>query len=190
MNQPVDTAPQAGHSPLNDTWTPDTRMGDLLKGRRGLVVGIANEHSIAYGCASKLRSFGAELAITHQNDKARPDVEPLEKPLGAAMLLPLDVTQPGAIANVFTAIREQWSEIDFVIHSIAFTPRTDLHGRIVDCSREGFLMAMQVSCHSFSELAHHAESMMRPGGALVTMSSRLRQGGAELQPDGSGQSRA
>ncbi len=162
-------APSA-HDPLPKVWDEDARIGDMLKGRRGLVVGVANEHSIAFGCAAKLRGFGAQIALTYQNDKARPHVAPLAEGIRADLLLPLDVTQPGSIESVFQAIREQWGSLDFVIHSIAFAPKDDLHGRIVDCSREGFLQAMQVSCHSFIELAHHAESLMRPGGALVTMS--------------------
>ncbi len=162
-------APSA-HDPLPKVWDEDARIGDMLKGRRGLVVGVANEHSIAFGCAAKLRGFGAQIALTYQNDKARPHVAPLAEGIQADLLLPLDVTQPGSIESVFQAIREQWGSLDFVIHSIAFAPKDDLHGRIVDCSREGFLQAMQVSCHSFIELAHHAESLMRPGGALVTMS--------------------
>ena len=162
-------APSA-HDPLPKVWDEDARIGDMLKGRRGLVVGVANEHSIAFGCAAKLRGFGAQIALTYQNDKARPHVAPLAEGIQADLLLPLDVTRPGSIESVFQAIREQWGSLDFVIHSIAFAPKDDLHGRIVDCSREGFLQAMQVSCHSFIELAHHAESLMRPGGALVTMS--------------------
>jgi enoyl-[acyl-carrier protein] reductase I len=94
----------------------------------------------------------------------------LARQIEADLLLPLDVTQPGAVEAVFDRIREQWGSLDFVIHSIAFAPREDLHGRIVDCSREGFLQAMQVSCHSFIEVAHYAQSLMRPGGALITMS--------------------
>jgi len=156
--------------PLPKVWDENTRIGDMLKGKRGLVVGVANGDSIAFGCAAKLRGFGAEIALTYQNEKARPHVAPLAERIQAELLLPLDVTQPGGIASVFQAIRERWGSLDFVIHSIAFAPKQDLHGRIVDCSREGFLQAMQISCHSFIELAHHAETLLRPGGAMVTMS--------------------
>ncbi|MBM3370751.1 MAG: enoyl-ACP reductase FabI, partial [Betaproteobacteria bacterium] len=135
-----------------------------------LIVGVANEHSIAFGCAAKLRGFGAEVALTYLNAKAKPYVEPLAKQIGASMLLPLDVAEESAVASMFEQIKAQWGYLDFIIHSIAFVPKDDLHGRIVDCSREGFLQAMQISCHSFVELAHHAEPLMRPGGALVTMS--------------------
>ncbi len=162
--------PPSAHDPLPKVWDEDTRIGDMLKGRRGLVVGVANEHSIAFGCAAKLRGFGAELALTYLNDKAKPYVQPLAEQVEAQLLLPLDVTQPGQIEAMFEQVREQWGQIDFLIHSIAFAPKEDLHGRIMDCSREGFLQAMQVSCHSFLEMAHHAEKIMRPGGALITMS--------------------
>lgn len=156
--------------PLPKVWDEDTRIGDMLRGRRGLVVGLANADSIAMGCAAKLRGFGAEIALTYLNDRARPHVEPLARQLDASLLMPLDVTQPGQMQAVFERIRDTWGSLDFVIHSIAFAPRQDLHGRIVDCSQAGFLQAMQVSCHSFLEMAHHAEPLMRPGGALITMS--------------------
>jgi enoyl-[acyl-carrier protein] reductase I len=143
---------------------------DWHKGRRGLIIGVANAHSIAFGCATRLREMGAEVALTYLNDKALPYVEPLAKQLDATLLLPLDVTQPGAIAAVFQTLEDHWGTLDFVIHSIAFAPKEDLHGRIVDCSSEGFLLAMQVSCHSFIEVAHHAERLLRRGGALITMS--------------------
>jgi len=158
------------HDPLPKVWNENDRIGDMLKGRRGLVVGVANELSIAFGCAAKLRGFGADIALTYLNEKTRPYVEPLAQRIQADCLLPLDVTQPGQIESVFSTIRERWGYLDFVIHSIAFAPKDDLHGRIVDCSREGFLQAMQISCHSFIEMAHYAQGLMRPGGALVTMS--------------------
>lgn len=162
-------APSA-RDPLPKVWGEDDRIGDMLRGRRGLVVGVANEDSIAFGCAAKLRGFGADIALTYQNEKAHPHVEPLAARIGADMLLPLDVTQPGAIEAMFATIGEHWGSLDFLIHSIAYAPKLDLHGRIVDCSREGFLQAMQISCHSFIEMAHHAQRWMRPGGAMVTMS--------------------
>ena len=162
--------PPSAHDPLPKIWDENDRIGDMLKGRRGLIIGMANEHSIAYGCAAKLRGFGAEVALTYLNDKAKPYVQPLAERIEAELLLPLDVTAPGQVQAVFDALRERWGVLDFVIHSIAFAPKDDLHGRLVDCSREGFLQAMQISCHSFIEVAHHAPSLMRPGGALVTMS--------------------
>ncbi len=158
------------NDPLPKVWDESTRIGDMLKGKRGLVVGVANRDSIAFGCAAKLRAFGAEIALTYLNDKAKPHVQPLAEELESNLCLPLDVMQPGQLPQVFEQLREHWGKIDFVIHSIAFAPKEDLHGRIVDCSREGFLQAMQVSCHSFIEMAHLAEPMMNPGGSLITMS--------------------
>ena len=169
MSEPEAIAP-SHRDPLPKIWDENSKIGDMLRGRRGLIVGVANEHSIAFGCAAKLRGFGAEVALTYLNAKAKPYVEPLAKQIGASMLLPLDVAEESAVASMFEQIKAQWGYLDFIIHSIAFVPKDDLHGRIVDCSREGFLQAMQISCHSFVELAHHAEPLMRPGGALVTMS--------------------
>jgi enoyl-[acyl-carrier protein] reductase I len=168
MSEPEAIAP-SHRDPLPKIWDENSKIGDMLRGRRGLIVGVANEHSIAFGCAAKLRGFGAEVALTYLNAKAKPYVEPLAKQIGASMLLPLDVAEESAVASMFEQIKAQWGYLDFIIHSIAFAPKDDLHGRIVDCSREGFLQAMQISCHSFVELAHHAEPLMRPGGALVTM---------------------
>lgn len=141
-----------------------------LQGRKGLVVGIANEHSIAWGCAQAFAAAGAELAVTWFNDKARPHVEPLARQLNAPITLPLDVEQPGQMEAVFEAITRQWGRLDFVLHSIAFAPKTDLHGRVTDCSREGFLRAMDISCHSFARMARLAEPLMPEGGSLMTMS--------------------
>ena len=169
MSEPEAIAPRH-RDPLPNLWDENSKIGDMLRGRRGLIVGVANEHSIAFGCAAKLRGFGAEVALTYLNAKAKPYVEPLAEQIGASMLLPLDVAEESAVASMFEQIKAQWGYLDFIIHSIAFAPKDDLHGRIVDCSREGFLQAMQISCHSFVELAHHAEPLMRPGGALVTMS--------------------
>jgi enoyl-[acyl-carrier protein] reductase I len=156
--------------PLPTVWDPNSRVGEMLKGKRGLVVGVANADSIAFGCAAKLRAFGADIALTYLNDKAKKFVEPLARQIDSSLLLPLDVMQPGQMQAVFDRIRKEWGGLDFVIHSIAFAPREDLHGRVVDCSQAGFLQAMQVSCHSFLEMAKHAEGLMKNGGALVTMS--------------------
>lgn len=160
-NHPLDQLPKV--------WDENTRIGDMLKGKRGLVVGVANEDSIAFGCASKLRAFGAEIALTYLNDKAKSYVSPLAQQLNATILLPLDVTEPEQIKNVFDEIENQWGSLDFVIHSIAYAPRDDLHGRLTDCSREGFLQAMQISCHSLIEIAHYAQPLMNTGGSIITM---------------------
>lgn len=148
----------------------DVRSENLLAGRKGLVVGIANAHSIAYGCARMLRECGAELAVTWLNDKARPHVEPLASELEAAIAMPLDVEQPGQLEAVFDAVRTRWGRLDFVLHSIAFAPASDLHGRVADSSREGFARAIDISCHSFVRMARLAEPLMTAGGTLLTMS--------------------
>jgi len=157
----------------------DIQSETLLAGRKGLVVGIANEHSIAYGCARTFRRCGAELAVTWLNDKARPHVEPLARELGAPIAMALDVEQPGAIEAVFDTVRERWGRLDFVLHSIAFAPAADLHGRVADSSREGFARAMDISCHSFARMAGLAEPLMTDGGSLLTMSFH---GAAEVVP--------
>ena len=142
----------------------------ILAGKRGLITGIANDQSIAYGCAKAFRRLGAEVAITYLNDKAKPFVAPLARQLEAPIFMPLDVQVEGSMEAVFAAIEKQWGGLDFALHSIAFAPKGDLHGRVVDCSRPGFLLAMDVSCHSFIRMAHLAEPLMRRGGALFTMS--------------------
>ena len=145
-------------------------MAGALQGKKGLVVGVANDKSIAWGCARALRDAGAELALTWFNDKARPHVEPLAQQLQAPITLPLDVDQAGQMEAVFDAIAQRWGQLDFVLHSIAFAPKSDLHGRVVDSSREGFARAMDISCHSFARMAHLAEPLMPQGGSLMTMS--------------------
>jgi enoyl-[acyl-carrier protein] reductase I len=140
-----------------------------LAGKRGLVTGIANDQSIAWGCAQAFRALGADLAVTYLNDKARPWVAPLAEQVDAKLLLPLDLRVEGQLEHVFDEITRTWGSLDFVLHSIAFAPKDDLHGRVVDCSREGFLLAMDVSCHSFMRMARLAEPLMKNGGALFTM---------------------
>jgi enoyl-[acyl-carrier protein] reductase I len=147
----------------------DVRSENLLSGRKGLIVGMANERSIAYGCARMFRDCGADLAVTWVNDKTRSYVEPLARELSASIMMPLDVERPGAMDALFETIRERWGRLDFLLHSIAFAPAGDLHGRVVDTSREGFLRAMDISCHSFIRMAHLAEPLMAKGGALLAM---------------------
>ncbi|MBY0368213.1 MAG: enoyl-ACP reductase FabI [Roseateles sp.] len=145
-------------------------MAGELQGCRGLIVGIANDQSIAWGCAQACHAAGAELALTWLNDKARPHVEPLAEKVGATLRLPLDVEQPGQLEAVFDAIARQWGGLDFLVHSIAFAPKADLMGRVVDTSAAGFARAMDISCHSLLRMARLAEPLMTQGGSLVTMS--------------------
>ena len=141
----------------------------LLEGKKGLIVGIANEQSIAWGCAAAFRALGAELAVTYLNEKARKYVEPLAQELSASIVMPLDVRTPGQLEAVFDRIAKDWGELDFVIHSIAFSPRDTLGGRVVDVPQDGFLTTMDVSCWSFIRMAHLAEPLMPKGGTLFTM---------------------
>ena len=141
----------------------------LLEGKRGLIVGIANENSIAWGCAKAFRAFGAEVAVTYLNEKAKKYVEPLAQELEAPIFMPLDVNAPGQMEAVFERIAKDWGKLDFVVHSIAFSPKDALQGRVVDVSREGFLTTMDVSCWTFIRMAHLAEPLMRKGGTLFTM---------------------
>ena len=142
-----------------------------LEGKKGLVIGIANDKSIAYGCARAFKFLGADdLAVTYLNEKAKPYVQPLAEEIGAGIFMPLDAQIDGQMEAVFEEIERRWGRLDFALHSIAFAPKEDLHGRLVDCSRDGFLLAMDVSCHSFIRMARLAEPLMTDGGALFTMS--------------------
>jgi enoyl-[acyl-carrier protein] reductase I len=148
---------------------PPNPANPILAGKRALVVGIANDHSIAYGCARAFRALGAELAVTYLNDKARPHVEPLARQLGAEIFLPLDVQRPGELDAVFDAIRTRWGRLDIMVHSIAYAPKQDLQGGLLDCSAEGFAIAMDVSCHSFVRMAKLAAPLMTEGGTMFAM---------------------
>jgi enoyl-[acyl-carrier protein] reductase I len=141
----------------------------LLEGKRGIIIGIANDHSIAWGCAKAFRALGSELAVTYLNEKAKGYVEPLAGELEAAILMPLDVRVPGQMEAVFERITKDWGGLDFVVHSIAFSPKEALQGRVVDVERDGFLTTMEVSCWSFIRMAHLAEPLMKNGGTLFTM---------------------
>ena len=140
-----------------------------LKGKNGLIVGIANRNSIAYGCAEVLRGAGAELAVAYLNAKAEPFVRPLAEELGSPIVVPSDVRERGQLDAVFSRIRNEWGHLDFLVHSIAYAPKEDLHSRVTDCSQAGFAMAMDVSCHSFIRMARLAEPLMTDGGCLLTV---------------------
>jgi enoyl-[acyl-carrier protein] reductase I len=142
----------------------------LLEGKRGLIVGIANDLSVAWGCARAFRALGSELAVTYLNDRAKKFVEPLARELEAPIFMPLDVNVPGQMEAVFDRIGKEWGRLDFLVHSIAFAPKEALCGRVVDVPRDGFLKTMDVSCWSFLRMAHLAEPLMKDGGTLFTMS--------------------
>ncbi len=141
-----------------------------LAGKKALVVGIANDSSIAWGCAKAFAELGAEVAVTYLSEKAKPHVEPLAQSIGAPLFLPLDVTHPGELEAVFERITRDWGRLDILVHSIAFAPKADLQGGLLDCSSEGFAQAMDVSCHSFIRMARLASPLMSEGGTMFAMS--------------------
>lgn len=152
----------------------------MLKGKKGLVIGIGNDQSIAWACARAMHEAGATIGGTWLNEKARPHVEPLLRALDAEIQRPLDVRDDAQLQALFDEVAQRWGRLDFLLHSIAFAPRDDLHGRVTDSSRDGFLLAMDISCHSFIRMARCAESLMSAGGSLMTMSYL---GGAEVIPN-------
>jgi enoyl-[acyl-carrier protein] reductase I len=141
----------------------------LLDGRKGLIVGIANDRSIAWGCARAFRAFGADLAITYLNEKAKPHVEPLAREVEAPIFMPMDMMVDGQLEAVFDRVAQDWGELDFVVHSIAFSTKDALGGRVTDVPRQGFQVTMDVSVWSFLRMAHLAEPLMKNGGSLFTM---------------------
>ncbi len=142
----------------------------VLKDKKALVVGIANEHSIAYGCAAAFQECGADLAITYLNEKAKSYVEPLARDLNASIFMPLDVSQPGELESLFDRISNEWGRLDILVHSIAWAPKDDLQGGLLNCSAEGFAKAMDISCHSFIRMARLAAPLMSEGGSMFAMS--------------------
>lgn len=142
---------------------------NLLKGKKALVTGVANDQSIAWGCAKAFKTLGADVAMTYLNEKAKPYVAPLAAEIDAQLFMPLDVQHEGQLEAVFDQIGKTWNKLDICLHSIAFAPKEDLQGRVVDCSKDGFLRAMEISCWSFIRMAKLAEPLMTNGGALFTM---------------------
>ncbi|MBN8875648.1 MAG: enoyl-ACP reductase FabI [Rhodospirillales bacterium] len=142
----------------------------FLTGRRALIVGVANEHSLAWGCAKAMHGAGATIGMTYLNDKARRFVEPLAQEVAADPFLPLEVRDSAQVDALFDALRERWGTLDVLVHSIAFAPREALVGRVADCPRDGFLTAMEVSCWSLLDLVRRAEPLMPNGGTIITMS--------------------
>jgi enoyl-[acyl-carrier protein] reductase I len=148
----------------------ETKINPVLSGQKALVVGIANDQSIAFGCAKAFRTAGADLAVTWLNEKARPHVEPLAVELEAKITAALDVSKPGEMEALFETIQKTWGRLDLLVHSIAFAPKADLQGGLLTCSAEGFAKAMDISCHSFVRMAKLAAPLMTEGGAMFAMS--------------------
>jgi enoyl-[acyl-carrier protein] reductase I len=142
----------------------------VLAGRKALVIGVANDSSIAYGCAKAFRELGADVALTYLNEKAKRFVEPIAQAIEAPLFLPLDVSKPGELEAVFEAVKAKWGRLDILVHSIAFAPKEDLQGGLLDCSGEGFGVAMDISCHSFVRMAKLAVPLMTEGGTMFAMS--------------------
>ncbi len=141
----------------------------MLENKIALVVGVANTHSIATGCAQAFAEAGATVVLTYVNDKAKPYVQPVADAVGAALLLPLDVEAEGEMEAVFAAVQAQFGHIDILVHSIAYCPAADLQGRVVDCSQAGFTRAMNISVHALIRMARLAEPLMVQGGTILTM---------------------
>ncbi|NJD34142.1 MAG: enoyl-ACP reductase FabI [Betaproteobacteria bacterium] len=152
----------------------------VLEGKKALVVGIANEYSIAYGCAKAFREAGADVAITYLNDKARPHVEPLAQAVDSPLFLPLDVSKPGDMEALFKRIKKEWGQLDILVHSIASAKKEDIKGGLIDCSADGFAMAMDISVHSFIRMAKLAAPLMKDGGTMFAMSYH---GAAKVVPN-------
>jgi len=152
----------------------------ILKGSKALVVGIANEHSIAWGCASAFRQLGADVAVTYLNEKAKAYVEPLAKQVDSPIFLPLDVSKPGELEAVFDRVKKEWGRLDILVHSIAWAPKGDLEGGLIDCSADGFAKAMDISCHSFVRMAKLAAPLMVDGGSMFAMTYH---GAAKVVPN-------
>lgn len=144
--------------------------GRILTNAKALVVGIANEHSIAYGCAKAFHELGADLAITYADEKAKPHVAPLAQELEASIMMPLDVSHDAELDAVFRQIENEWGRLDILVHSIAWAPKDDLQGGLLDCSAAGFAKAMDISCHSFVRIAKRAVPLMKAGGSMFAMS--------------------
>jgi enoyl-[acyl-carrier protein] reductase I len=156
------------------------KPGGLMAGRRGLVMGVANDHSIAWGIARTLAANGAELAFTYQGEAQGKRLRPLAESVGSRLVLPCDVGNDAELDEVFDVLRRQWGQLDFVVHAIAFSDRNELKGRYVETSRQNFLSTLNISCYSFTDVARRATAMMKDGGALVTLTF---EGASRVMPN-------
>jgi enoyl-[acyl-carrier protein] reductase I len=152
----------------------------LMKGKRGLVMGVANDHSIAWGIARALAAHGASLAFTYQGDALGKRVKPLAEAAGSQLVLPCDVEDPASVDAVFDALRQAWGSLDFLVHAIAYSDKNELKGRYADTTRANFVRTMVISCFSFTEVARRAAALMPDGGAMVTLTYN---GGLRAMPN-------
>jgi enoyl-[acyl-carrier protein] reductase I len=143
--------------------------GTLMQGKRGLIMGVANNRSLAWGIAKAAAAQGATLAFTYQGDALKKRVEPLARELGSRLVLPCDVTDAASMDAVFAALEREWGKLDFLVHAIAFSDKAELDGRYVDTTEKNFTQTMLISCYSFTALAKRAEKLMGPGGSLLTL---------------------
>ncbi len=141
----------------------------LMQGKRGLIMGVANKRSIAFGIGKALADAGAEIALSYQGETFGKRVAPLAEELGASMLIDCDVTEPDSIDAMFTQIEKEWGKIDFLVHAVAFSDKNQLDGRYVDTTQDNFLLTMNISCYSFTAVAQRAEKLMTDGGSMVTL---------------------
>src|SRR5437763_5257062 len=155
-------------------------MQDLMKGKRGLIMGVANDHSIAWGIAKALAAQGAELAFTYQGEALGKRVKPLAQSLGVDTVLPCDVEDINSVDSVFAALKAKWGQLDFLVHAIAFSDKNELKGRYAETSRENFARTMLISCFSFTEVAKRAAALMPAGGAMLTLTYN---GGQRAMPN-------
>ncbi len=147
----------------------ETRLGNLMQGKRGLVMGVANDHSIAWGIARELAAYGAEIAFTYQGDAQAKRLKPLAASIGSTILMPADVENDEQLDTVFETLKTEWGKLDFLVHAIAFSDKDELKGRYVDTSRENFSKTLSVSCYSFTAVAQRAARLMGAGSSMVTL---------------------
>lgn len=145
------------------------QSGDLLAGRKGLIMGVANDHSIAWGIAKAAAAHGAELAFTYQGEAFGRRVKPLAESLGSDLLLPCDVMDEASLDTLFDALKEKWGKIDFIVHAVAYSDKSELKGQYVDTTRDNFRQTMEISCYSFTDIARRASEMMPNGGSMITL---------------------
>jgi enoyl-[acyl-carrier protein] reductase I len=157
-----------------------SKPGGLMTGKRGLIMGVANDHSIAWGIARTLAANGAELAFTYQGEAQGKRVRPLAESIGSRLVLPCDVGSDAELEEVFDVLQRQWGKLDFLVHAIAFSDRNELKGRYVETSRQNFLSTLNISCYSFTDVARRATTMMKDGGALVTLTF---EGASRVMPN-------
>lgn len=154
---------------LKDDQMNTVNPSQIMAGKRGLIMGLANGHSLAWGVSEMLAKHGADLAFTYQGEALKKRVEPLAEKAGGCVIAPCDVTEDGGVDRVFEAVDKHWGKLDFVLHAIAFSDKNELTGRYADTSRDNFLRTMDISCYSFTEVCRHASSLMIDGGSCVTL---------------------